>query len=338
MSVQPTPFDPNTADTEGVRLWMQAGLDGYFKHDMGRWAFRPLERYVDVRYDLAEDLRAIYQDVEPHAQGRWRTAIRDLLAMQGRDLSRLQATRVLMDFAALIRAYEVLDVLPTLVSSDPDSLLDQVVGIAVAFASQTDAARICLQRLRTSPSFSPDYAGLVLVALCHADPDGWLRHVENLAEAMNVLASRLENDSTALRFFAGRILEAITLSRLDCASLNQLARSSQLAWLWNEWLGKPDSLLRYEAKPGSTPRLYVRANDVQSNDLDEPLATTEMPSTTDDEYDDDDIVSPMPPPTSILLKIPVTTHTEYKRVKSSSVQETIKVLRGPTKEVARQAA
>ena len=272
MSKQPSPFDPNTADAEGVRLWLQAGLDGYFQRDMGLWAFRPLERYVDVRYDLAEDLRVIYQDVEPHAQGRWRTAIRDLLAMQGRDLSKREATRVLMDFAALIRAYEVLDVLPALLSSDPDSLLDQVVGTAVALAHQTDSARICLQRIHTSPSFSEDYAGLVLAALCHVDPDGWLRHVENLARAMNVLASRLEDGSTALRSFASHILEAISLSRLDCASLNHLARSSESTWLWKEWLGEPDSLLRYEAEPGTTPRLSLRANNAQCFNLDEPLA------------------------------------------------------------------
>lgn len=271
MSKQPTPFDPNRAEAESVRLWMQAGLDGYFKHNMGRWAFRPLEHYVDVRYDLAEDLRAIYQDVEPHAQGRWRIAIRDLLAMQGRDLSRREATRVLIDLAALIRAYEVLDVLPALASSDPESLLDQVVGTAVALANQTDAARVCLQRLHTSPSFSEDYAGLVLVALCHVDPDGWLRHVENLAQAMNVLASRLDDGSTALRSFARRILEAISLSRLDCPSLNRLARLES-TWLWKEWLGKPDSLLRYEAEPGSNPRLSLRANNAQSIGLDEPLA------------------------------------------------------------------
>ena len=275
---QPVPFDPNTTDAEGVRLWMQAGLDGYFKHDMGRWAFRPLEHYVDVRYDLAEDLRAIYQDVQPHAQARWRTAIRDLLAMQGRDTSRREATQVLIDFAALVRAYEVLDVLPGLASSDPESLLDPVVRIAVALANQTDAARVCLQRLHTSPSFSSDYAGIVLAALCHADPDGWLGHVGDLAPAMNVLASRLDDGSPALRSFAQRILEAISLSRLDCASLNRLARSSDSAWLWQEWLGDPDSLLRYETKPGSAPRLSLRANGARSIALAEPLVAINVRS------------------------------------------------------------
>lgn len=249
---------------------MRAGLEGYFERDMGRWAFQPLERYVGKGYDVAEDLCAIYQDVEPQAQGNWRDAIRLLLARQEPDISKRNATRVLIDFAALVRADEVLEILPQLASSNPD-LLGKVVGVAVALANQTDDARDCLRRLHTSTSFSPDYAGLVLVALCHADPDEWLRHAEDLAEAMNVLASRLEEDSTALRSFASRILDAITLSRLDGASLNCLASSSELGWLWHEWLGRSDSLLRYDHAPGADPRVYLRGKDVQSIALDEPL-------------------------------------------------------------------
>ena len=283
MSKQPTPFDPNTADADSIRLWVQASLDCYFNQKMGRWAFRPLERYIGVRDDLAEDLRAIYREVEPRAQVRWRVAVRDLLAMQGHDRSKRGATRVLIDFAALTRAYEVLDVLPSLASCDPESWLDQVVATAVALANQTSSARACLERLHTSPSFSSDYAGLVLVALCHVDPDEWLLYVENLAQHMNILASRLEADSPALRSFASRILDAITLSRLDCASLNRLARSSELAWLSHEWIGGPDSLLRYEAKPA--PRLALRANSAQSISLKEPLAAP-APDFSEDELDD----------------------------------------------------
>ena len=261
---QPFPFDPNEADAEGVRLWMQAGLDGYFEQNLGRWAFRPLEHYVDVRDDLAEDLCAIYRDLDSHAQRRWRTAIRDVLAAQGCDLSKREATKTLIGFAALVRAHEVLDVLPTLVADGTESLLDKVVQTAVALANQTDAARVCLERIYTSPSFSPDYAGIVLMALCHVDPDGWLSHVENLGQSMSVLASRLDDSSTALRFYARTILEAISLSRLDCASLNRLARSSESIWLLNEWLLAPDSLLRYKAESGSAPHLFVRVNDAVS--------------------------------------------------------------------------
>lgn len=272
MSNQLPPFDPNKADTDGVRVWLQAALDGYFKQDMGRWAFRPLEHYVDVRDDLAEDLRAIYQDVDAHAQVRWRLAVRDLLAMQGCDPAGGEATRLLIDFAALVRAPEVLDVLPKLVANGRDSLLDQVVQTAVALACQTEAACTCLERIYTSPSFSPDYAGLVLVALCHANPDGWLCHVENLGQPMGILADRLEADSNALRFYAHSILEAISLSRVSSACLKRLATKTESAWLWHEWVAEPHSLLLYELDVESGPRLSFRDNDAASVTLEEPLA------------------------------------------------------------------
>ena len=245
MPNQRLPFDPNEADIEGVRLWMQAGFEGYFEQGLRRWAFRPLERYVDVRDDLAEDLRAVYQDLDPNAQRRWRTAIRDLLLAQGHDPSKREATRTLIDLAALARVHDVLDVLPTLLDGT-DLRLHQVVQTAVSLANRTDAARICLERIYTSAWFSPDYAGLVLVALCHIDPDRWLRHVNNLARPMTVLASRLEDDSTALRFYARSILEAVGLDRVRSENIGQVKGSSASAWLWDEWLVAPDSLLLYD--------------------------------------------------------------------------------------------
>ena len=271
MSEQSTSFDANNADAQSVRTWMQAGLDSYLKEHLDPWAFRPFEHYIGVRDDLAEDLRAIYQDLTPDVQGLWRSAIRDILAMQGRDPSKGSATRVLIDLAALVRAHEVLDVLPALLAGT-DSFLDQVVRTAVALASQTDSARACLERIRTSPSFSPDYAGLVLRALCHVDPDGWLDHVENLAPPMNVLAERLEDDSTALRFYAKTILDAISLSRLRSADLNRLGDIADSTWLLNEWFRGPRSLLRYKPDAGSGPRLLLRADSTVSVKLNESLA------------------------------------------------------------------
>ncbi len=271
MSEQSTSFDASNADAQSVRTWMQAGLDSYLKEHLDPWAFRPFEHYIGVRDDLAEDLRAIYQDLTPDVQGLWRSAIRDILAMQGRDPSKGSATRVLIDLAALVRAHEVLDVLPALLAGT-DSFLDQVVRTAVALASQTDSARACLERIRTSPSFSPDYAGLVLRALCHVDPDSWLDHVENLARPMNALAERLDDDSTALRFYAQTILDAVSLSRLRSAALNRLGEIADSTWLLNEWFGGPSSVLRYEPDAESGPRLLLRADSTVSVKLNEPLA------------------------------------------------------------------
>ena len=265
MPTQPVRFDPNEAAIESVRSWLQAGLDAYFNQDMGRWAFRPLEHYVEVRDDLAEDLCAIYQDLTPYAQQRWRSAIKDLLAMQGRDISKREGTRVLIDVAALVRAHEVLDVLPALVANRTETpLLDQVVQTAVALASQTDASRACLERIYTSPSFPSDYAGILLMALCHVDPDSWLSHVQNLARPMDMLVRRLADDSTALRFYARNILDAITLSRVRSANLALLSNAPESSWLWREWLVGHESLLRCELDAESNNRLSLRGSSSPS--------------------------------------------------------------------------
>ena len=184
------------------------------------------------------------------------------MATQGRDPSKGTATRVLIDLAALIRAYEVLEVLPTLLPGCTDSLLDQVVQTAVALASPIDAARVCLESIYTSPSFPSAYAGLVLLALCHVNPKGWLDYVEDLAQPMRALASRLEDDSTALHFYACGILDAINLSRLRSADLNRLQAVSD--WLFAEWFHGSSSLLCYEPNAKPSPRLWRRDNSAVS--------------------------------------------------------------------------
>ena len=268
-----SPFDANTADTRQIAQWLEIALDSYIRDDMGRWAFRPLERYIGVRDDLVDDLCAIYDSLTAPAQGRWRGAIRDMLAIHGSDISKRKTIRVLIAFATLIRSPEVLDVLPGILSgSQDDDLLDLTVEAATSLASQTEASRICLERIRTSPTFTSHYAGLVLVALCHADPDNWLHHVEELGVAMGKLASRLDPDSTALRFYASNILQSISLSRITVTALNGLATESggQAAWLLKEWLEGDQSLLRL--RPTATGiRLALRTDDSIFAELDGSL-------------------------------------------------------------------
>ena len=272
MSTSFTAFDASTADGQSVAQWLQTGLDSYFKDGIGRWAFRPLESHIGIRDDLAEDLRTIYDSLPADAQTRWRLALRDLLAMHGADMSKREAVRVLIDFATLVRAHEVLEVLPTLVANGRDELMfDQVVRTANALANQTEASRDCLQRICTSPKFVPDYAGLILTALCHADPDNWLAHVENLATPMQILADRLSDGSTALRFYASTILEAISLSRVTGAAANRLSKHTESQWLWSEWFEGDQSLIRHEPKTDSSSRLSLRANEAMSVTINENL-------------------------------------------------------------------
>lgn len=269
-----TEFDADAADVEGVARWLGTALDSYLIDDKGRWAFQPLEEHIGWRDDLAEDLRAIYSSLTARAQERWREAVHDLLVMRGRDASRRASTNVLVDFGVLIRAPEVLAVLPRLLGAErDDAMLNRAVRAATALAGETEASRNCLERIRTSPAFTADYAGLVLVALCYADPDNWLRHVEDLTVPMRQLAGQLPEESTALRFYAANILDAVTLSRVTDSTLNRLLAlaASEPCWLLNEWLHGRQSLLRLEGDTATASRLVLRADESVSKALDGTL-------------------------------------------------------------------
>ena len=268
MPTAPT-FDANTADTRRIGRWLKTALDGYFKDDIGRWAFRPLEQHIGLHDDLTDDLCVIYDSLTASAQARWRSAICDLLAFHGRDISKRGATRVLIAFAVSIRSPEVLRVLPGILSGEDDGeLLDLAVGAATALASQTEASLECLERIRTSPAFTSHYAGLILVALCHADPDNWLRHVKELAIPMRELASQLSRESTALRFYASNILKSISLSRVTAPSLAALSAPAGdgFRWLLKEWFQEDQSLLRLRPTPVGI-RITLRTDDSISTEL-----------------------------------------------------------------------
>ena len=279
-----TAFDANAANAERVARWLGTALDGYLNDEMGRWAFEPFEDHIGQHESLAEDLRSIYRSLRAIAQARWRVAIHDLLAMRGRDVSQRASTNVLVDFGVLIRAPEVLDVLPgLLVAEHGDAMLNRAVRAATALAAETRASRKCLERIRTSSAFRADYAGLVLVSLCHADPDNWLRHIEDLAVPMRQLARQLPPESTALRFYAANILDTITLSRVTPGTLNHLLAlaSREPCWLLDEWFHGQQPLLRLAPETATISRLILCADESVSQALDETFDAAMLEETVD---------------------------------------------------------
>ena len=233
------PFDPHQASREAVKAWLKTALDGYFEDDAGRWAFMPLELRIGGQADLAHDLKEIYDSLAAAAKTRWRGAVSELLAEQGHVPRYRETTTVLIDLSVLMPAFEALEVLPGVVANagegDEGWLYDRVVSAAIALSRQTEQARDCLDRLRTSPGFSPTHAGLIFIALCRADPDGWPDHAGTMRRALQRLMVMLEPDSDAPRWYAERFLEAVTLSRLASGLRRFLEYGSPAEdWLWRE--------------------------------------------------------------------------------------------------------
>ena len=203
--------------------------------------------------DLAHDLKEIYRPLSAPAKSRWRRAVTEMLAEHGHDPQRREATGVLIDLAVLMPAYEALEVLPGVVADagerEAAGLYDLVVAAAIELARQTGAARSCLERLRTSPGFSPAYAGIIFIALCRADPDGWPDHVMRMRPALQALVETLGPDSDSPRWYAESFLHAVTLARLD-RNLHVFAKRGEPPddWLWNELFKGERSLLVLDAQ------------------------------------------------------------------------------------------
>ena len=257
-------FDSNQASAGAVKSWLKTALDGYFDDDSGRWAFTPLELEIGRQADLAHDLKEIYRSLSAPARSRWRYAVTELLAEHGHDPRRREATGVLIDLAVLMPAYEVLEVLPGVVADagerEAEGLYDLVVAAAVELARQTEAARSCLERLRTSPGFSPAYAGIIFIALCRVDPDGWPDHMMRMRPALQALMETLGPDSDSPRWYAESFLHAVTLARLD-RNLHVFAKRGEPPddWLWNELFKGDRSLLVLDAQ-----NLFLRAKPAVS--------------------------------------------------------------------------
>ena len=253
-------FDPNRAPRGSVKSWLKTALDGYFDDDAGRWAFAPLELEIGRHADLAHDLKAFYDTLSATAKSLWRGVVVDLLAEQGGDPRCGKATGVLIDLAVLMPAFEVLEVLPSVVANahardDAWPVYDRVVSAAIELSRQTEAARDCLERLCTSPGFSSTYAGLIFIALCRAVPDHWPHHAARMRPALQALMAELGPGSDAPRWYAESFLHAVTLADVD-RGLSEFLRYGDPAddWLWNQLFKGEKSLVGLH-KPQT---LYMR--------------------------------------------------------------------------------
>ena len=242
-------FNPNTAPKDSVKSWLQTALDAYLDDDRGIWAFEPLELEIGRDADVSSDLRRIYDALQARAKLRWRLAVVELLAERGGDPQRRLATRMLLDLSIQMQAFEFLKVLPGIVvnigeGDDAWRLYDRAVTVAIELSRQTEDARECLENMRTSPGFSPTYAGLIFIALCRAEPDEWPRHMRAIRESLDALVHSLGPESDAPRWYAESFVHVVTLARLwQCRRAFFDHGDPSDNWLWNELFKGARSLL-----------------------------------------------------------------------------------------------
>ena len=266
-------FEPNKASKDSVKSWLQTALDGYLDDNWGIWAFEPLELEIGKEADLAGDLQRIYDSLKADGKSRWRLAVAELLAERGRDPRHRRAIGVLLDLSILMPAFEVLKVLPGIVADigegdDAWQLYDHAVAVAIELSRETQDARDCLERMRTSPGFSPTYAGLIFIALCRAEPEEWPRHMRAMRESLDALVHSLGPESDAPRWYAESFVHAVTLACLwqGRGAFFEHGDPSD-NWLWNELFKGARSLLSRDEsgylflRTDPSIRIYVGDDD-----------------------------------------------------------------------------
>lgn len=201
--------------------WLTAGYKDLAHLDTHTRAFEPLHLLVG-HGDVTNELKSIYDALSDRAQMLFRNGLANAIAALPAEADFVPVFRALLHLAGRIKALEALPIILH-IGSDffgmPDRnegrelfalAIDIVAGMAPA-SGTSDA----LRSLTDSAFFRPEYAPLVLIALCRSEPN---RLVDHLALLRNYFA--------ALHAIKGAGNAAMTARRVvHYVSLNQLASS-----------------------------------------------------------------------------------------------------------------
>ncbi|WP_295432022.1 hypothetical protein [uncultured Thiodictyon sp.] len=198
-------------DARAFRDWLTRGFRDY-RHPKGiSQAFAPLNACVGREQDPTLELRVVHELLSGTAQGQLRAG----LALAVQDLNfraaNLGLMKELFHFAGRIKATEVLDAALTQIGTGPFGRPDRpetadlfafMLGIVAGMAPGTGVADT-LRHLVGSPPFASDYAPLVFVGLCRAEPARFPEHLAFLRGHFEVLHAAVGTSGaelTARRF------------------------------------------------------------------------------------------------------------------------------------------
>lgn len=177
--------------------WLSVGVARYLIDcDDVRAAFPGAENHVGWYDAIEQDLAIIFNALNREEQAAFRAGVQIALGEAAANPEQLAKTAVtLMRLAALISAFDVVDILPALVAAsqslaDGDRArismlaLDLAIELAVPTVPASEALGKVLA-LVTAPGFSDQVAGSALIALTRADPNGLSGHLNLLEKPLN---------------------------------------------------------------------------------------------------------------------------------------------------------
>ncbi|MBF0184034.1 MAG: hypothetical protein HQM06_06575 [Magnetococcales bacterium] len=219
-----SPFDRYSAPE--FERWLREGFEGYFFAGEGVWAFPMAEGLLSGPEALVKRLGAFYRSLKPMAQGSFRQAIADLLALLPEEARYFPVFVDLLALAVDVRAQEILRVLPSRVGNGyfggrfaegQINLFTQILlSVAQLSAPREDALR-CLLALVSSRHFDSAYAGLALQALCIAKPEALVDHMQRLRDLLAAQFQEFDPSFENRKELVRSVLETVGLSGVVAA-------------------------------------------------------------------------------------------------------------------------
>lgn len=206
--------------------WLRVGLEGYLIEGKGSQAFPEVAGTIVAEDHLILGLRKAYSALPTAGRGRFRCALAKVLASLEPTPPNVPLFEHLLSLAAILPCPEVLRVLPSRVGNDffghtadphDGSLFSQTLLAVADLAAPREEATTCLHALIGSRFFDHAYAGVALLALCKADDQGLVEHMQRLREPLAKMFQEFELDHN--------ITQQLALGVLDRVGLPALVRS-----------------------------------------------------------------------------------------------------------------
>ena len=185
-------------DTERFENWFRTGVQSYVLETQDYTAFPGAAQHVARASSLAAGLRSFADTLDSEHLTAFKQAVSNTLSSLEPKPEYIEVARQILSIAAEISAYQILQVIPgkigngwlgalsaTMVAENNDSKdsLEPLIGSAVQTVSRLSTpgrtnAVSAMKQLLESPYFPPAYAGMALAAMCAAEPEKLLEHLE----------------------------------------------------------------------------------------------------------------------------------------------------------------
>lgn len=168
--------------------WLLVGITRFLVDGDGADSFSGAANYVARLGSIEQDLAIIFDALNRPEQASFRAGIRIALGELTRQPDHLLLVGThLLRLAAVVSAFEVVEVLPSLVAAarhlpeaDREDISSLALDVAIELAVPTLPARDVLRGLVTATGFAEAVAGPALIALTRADPNGLPGHLDLL--------------------------------------------------------------------------------------------------------------------------------------------------------------